>query len=243
MKRFSDSWQAELTKRPAIAYFKHHEAKGHTGQFEGWASRDCDEKILSLARIIADSDVIYGFITGVQQAAVDDVLNKFAVSAKTFRSVFHVSRPYDWCFHSALKLVFQYQDILQDTDPVDFVFDEGDSAFEDRAKIYTELRDDWPYPPKIKAIAGTVTTGDDKLLPPLQAADLLAGQVTMKLRGQDIEEPYTLLCGAKKIVSMPLRRGDPFLANLTGLASSFNLIWATKKLDRIKAQRHGTDNA
>src|SRR3989304_2601382 len=39
-ERFSDDWHKELGKSPAIAYFKHWEAKSLSDQFAGWSGTD-----------------------------------------------------------------------------------------------------------------------------------------------------------------------------------------------------------
>ena len=67
-------------------------------------------------------------------------------------------------------------------------------------------------PPAMKNIAGIVSTGNDKTVLPLQAADLLAGQATRKLVGRNLEAPYQLLAREKSILFSPGHWGELILA-------------------------------
>jgi hypothetical protein len=231
--KFSDEWLEALQKKPSILYFKHYEAKSQSGQFKGWPSSACDRKILALAKVIARHDS-YGVITGVRNEVVARLLKAAIPSVKTVRSILGMSRPYDLCFQSIIATILQYQVNAGDSRRINFVFDEGDSAFESCSKLYRELRDKWPFPPALKAIAGTVTRGNDKQLMPLQAADLLAGQSTVKLRGKNaMERPYKLLARQKKILFSPIKWGDPVLANLAEIVQVLNLVWYSKNPGKV----------
>jgi hypothetical protein len=129
-----------------------------------------------------------------------------------------------------IAMVLQYQVNLGETEKVDFIFDEGDSAFDESAAMFREFRDKRPFPPALKAIAGTVTTGNDKVLMPLQAADLLAGQSTVKpKRKQEMEEPYKLLQKEKKIFFSPIRWGeDPALTDFPEIIQLLNAVWQAR---------------
>jgi len=231
--RFSDSWHNELDRKPSIDYFKHHEAKSQTGQFEGWSRSDCENKLLALAKVIVERDV-YGVATGVKNEVVAGLLKKAVPSLKTVRNILHASRPFDWCFHSVISMILQLQVNQGVKDKVDFIFDEGESAFEDCAKIYREFLEKWPFPPAMKAIAGMVSTGNDKLIMPLQAADLLAGSSTAILRGQNTDRGYRLLAKKKKIEFCPIRWADPEITGYADLIQLLNLVWSTKLLIRAK---------
>jgi len=233
---FSDAWHEELHRTPPIEYFKHHEAKSQTGQFEGWSRADCDEKILSLAKVIVKHDV-YGAATGVRNQVIAGLLKKAIPSVKTVRSVLHASRPYDWCFHSIISIILQHQVNQGEKDKVDFIFDEGDRAFEDCARLYREYREKWPFPPAMGAIAGMVSTGNNKLIMPLQAADLLVGGSTAKLRGQNTDIGYRLLATEKKILFCPIRWADPEVAGYADIIQLLNIVWSTKLLGRLKDKK------
>jgi hypothetical protein len=183
-----------------------------------------------LAEVIAKHE-LYGAITGIKNEAVSGLVQKAVVSAKTLRSILHASRAYDFCFHSIVSLVLQYQVELGETERVDFVFDQGDAAFDDCSKMFGEYKNEPVYPQDLKAILGTITVSDDKVVTPLQAADLLAGESTAKLRGQLVEEPFKLLARRKKILFCPIRSSDPVLANFENIISYLNVVWSTRLLD------------
>jgi hypothetical protein len=207
-KIFSTEWSEELQRPPAITYFRHSEAKHRSGQFAGCCREEADGKILALARVIARRE-LYGVIAGMKHAILQNVLNKAVPPLQTVRSMLHASRAYDFCFHAIVTEVLLTQTESGNAEPVNFIFDEGDSAFEDCAAMYRQLRE--TLPTKMREISGTVTTSSDKNEMPLQAADLLAGQATVQLRGFPVEEPHKLLATAKKIYFTVLPENDPIV--------------------------------
>jgi len=235
-KRFSNAWAEELRRGPAIEYFRHHEAKARVKQFHGWSAADCEKKIYSLAEAITKFDISYGVCTGVSNEAVRRFMEKAVPSPKTVRSILHASRPYDWCFHSIIQMVLQLQADFGECEAVDFVFDEGDSAFEDCRKIYNEIRE-LRSSARWKA-AGSVCTGNDKTLIPLQAADLLAVVSTVRLRGEPMTgDAYRLLSKNKRIFFSPVNRYDTPFPNIEGLISLLNVVWSTKTVEAIREKK------
>jgi hypothetical protein len=210
--RFSEDWYRELQKRPSIDYFKHNEAKGLKKQFKGWKRPAADKKIFALAKIIARHKN-YGMITGAENKLFKVLLNRAAAAPQQFRSVMHVSRPYDFCFHSIIAMVLQHQVNLADGRTVDFIFDRGDRAFFECNKIYEEWRE-FQALPAMKAIAGVATQGDDKTIMPLQAADLLAGQLSANLKYRKTEKPFDLLLADGRV--------------------RFNIAWLSRMIERAK---------
>lgn len=234
-ERFSDAWGKELSRKPSIAYFRHYESNSQTGQFSGWTKQKSGEKTLALARVIAKSQLRYGVLTGIRTDVVRNFMTSAVPSIKTVRSILHVSRPYDWAFHSVLAMVLQSQVNYAETEKVDFVFDEGDAAFEDCSKMYRRFRDH--LPPAIRAIAGTVTTGDDKTTMPLQASDLLAGVSTARLRGKPIGEAYKLLQSNKLILFSPITRRDNPYTDISGIISLLNIVWSIKMIEKAGGKK------
>lgn len=238
-ERFSEEWMSTLQVDPPIKYFRHHEAKSQSGQFENWSQNACDQKILSLAKVIGrrSVDEVYGIITGIRNEIITSIISKAVEHPKVVRSVIHASRPYDWCFHSIVSLVVQRQLELSCTAKVDFIFDKGDPAFHDCSKIFREIKNDPKFPEEKRAILGTFVEGDDKEIMPLQAADLLAGQSTAKLRGMPIEEPFRVLARNKRLVFCPIRADDPVIKGLELIVQQFNIIWSTKILERARSRQ------
>jgi hypothetical protein len=50
--QFSDKWDIELRKTPAISYFEMSDAESLKEQFQGWTPEDRDAKVMSLAKLI-----------------------------------------------------------------------------------------------------------------------------------------------------------------------------------------------
>jgi hypothetical protein len=227
-ERFSDAWAQELIRKPAIEYFKHHEAKSRTEQFEGWSIVACDRKILSLASVITRSDIKYGFSTGIRNDVVRNFIKSAISSTRTVRNILHCSRAYEWAFHAVTSMVLEIQVGLGETETVDFIFDEGDAAFDDCQRIYREIKE--MLPPAQRDIAGTVSTGNDKALMPLQAADLLAGVSTVNLRDQRAGKAYRLLHKNKPLLFMPINKEQTPFPHIEEHISRLNFWWSLKTM-------------
>lgn len=235
---FIEDWQETLNKKPSIEYFKHHEAAGKppTGQFSGWKPKTVRDKVMALAKVITRHNS-YGIGTGVRNDVFYALVNRAVSSKRQFRSVARANRPYDFCFHSIIGLVLQWQVNEADERIVDFMFDEGDTAFFDCAKMYYEMREEL-FPPALKKIAGIVACGDDKRILPLQAADLLAGQISTNLRTGKPDKPLAMIIASgKKIGFSPIRWGDPWLTGFAELIGEFNLMWTMKMLQTSALNR------
>lgn len=152
--RFSDAWQAVLDIHPAIPRFKMSEAHGSWSQAE-WITR-----LPLLYRVIEDH----------VSASVS-----FALPYDIYREVFAgkdvVDNPYHLAFADIIGLVILNQERLGITEPIDFIFDRGNSQL---------VMNGWerfiqPLPEAIKKKLGKYPiAGDDEDMLPLQAADLIA---------------------------------------------------------------------
>jgi hypothetical protein len=60
----SRAWTDELRSPPTIAYFKNNDAMGLKNQFAGWTEESRDGKLLRLAEIIANRELV-GLVGGV----------------------------------------------------------------------------------------------------------------------------------------------------------------------------------
>lgn len=90
----------------------------------------------------------------------------------------------------------------------------------------------------MRKISGIVATSSDKDQIPLQAADLLAGQATMQLRGHPIEEPYKCLAATRQIHFTPLTENDPIVLGYANIVSRMNVGWSTKLLEKFTKKNH-----
>jgi hypothetical protein len=88
--------------------------------------------------------------------------------------------------------------------------------------------------PEMVAIAGSMCEGNDKELAPLQAADLLVGQVSANLRAGKPEKPFQLINrNGTRVLFAPLRWGeDSVLSGFAGMIEAFNITWASLMLQK-----------
>lgn len=163
---FSEAWERELKKPPAIAYFKMSEANYLTGEFSGWLSSERDKKIQNLGKIICAS----GPTSIHASVSCEDVKNIIAPVAP-----YGLSSPYFYCFQAIMVpiAVSQSKSDPLIRVPIDFIFDEQGGLGDETRRLYKmirkgqskEVRDLLSLEPVFR---------DDKLVMPLQAADILA---------------------------------------------------------------------
>lgn len=180
--RFTEDWQSVLDERPAIKYFKHHEAKGEppTGEFSGWEKADIEAKISSLVDVICRHEM-YGVNCGTRVSTINAALATRHVPRKTLRSVAKGTHHYQLCVFCAIALVLGIQLDLGIYDKmVDFVFDEFSGLLPECMVLHKKNR--YRYSEEMQRICGLLTQGNDKQIGALQAADLLAGQITTSVR-------------------------------------------------------------
>jgi len=239
-ENFSDDWDRELHRAPAIPYFKQKEANSKTEQFAGWAEADINLKTFRLAQVV-DRHIDprrkqYGILTGLKPEVLRILLRLSVAAKKQVRSALKMTEPYDFCFHSVIGMVLLHQHFnLRENKFVDFIFDTH-SSFERCEKIHREVKG--LMLPELAAIAGTITEGDDKQLAPLQAADLLVGQATKNLKQGKPDKPFLLLARGQRILFAPLRWGED--AALTGFAETlevFNSVWLREVVGKASRKK------
>lgn len=227
---FANAWSHALATPPAVRYFKHHEAKALAGEFDGWPEQARDEKILSLAEVICKHRPLYGISTGLILKKFETELDNSVVPRKTLKTILEITEPYQFAFFEVVCRVLQVQEERGSDEIVDFVFDEHGSL-EGCVALYRELKTHY-LSEKQQAIAGNALSGRDTELPALQAADLLAGQLTASLRLGKHEPPLRMLRECIEIFVVPVPR--PSHMALGGLIQALNVVWSTKKLSRKK---------
>jgi hypothetical protein len=174
-EKFSPAWTAELANAPAIQYLKHNEAIGLKGEFAGWSEAKRDEKLLSLAQVIARHDVT-GIIGALSLPEFKTLFCESILPKTALRGIITFTEPYHFACQAIISgtLGIQTMEANNLTDQVDFVFDEGVKFLADSAEFFPQTLAN--LPPESHALMGTVSTANDKAVPELQAADLLAGQ-------------------------------------------------------------------
>jgi len=191
-KRASDAWDRCLHESPSIEYFSHKEANSLNEQFWKFSRIAADQKIESLATVIAESR-LQGFCVSVPFSWF---VNRDPKAAKGMMG----SRAYDWGFLTATSGVLQYMKKLQLDYTVDFVFDKRNDL---RACIntYYEMRDCGLV--ENMAHAGECVQGNDRDLAALQMADLLAWEFSNLKKTNLPSESWALIAGARPIAHLP----------------------------------------
>lgn len=161
--RFSDDWQAALDMNPKVGPFKLSKARR-------WSDETWKERMPLLAAAIKNH-----MAAGISCAIPNQQYRAAAAGRKPHSDPYHIT------LLSLVTGLAKYQDKLNLTEPVDFVFDKGNSTivFELWDKFRAGLPEEFR-----KLIGRKPLTGDDEEMPPLQAADFYAGYVRMKLTKQ-----------------------------------------------------------
>ncbi|MBV9077822.1 MAG: DUF3800 domain-containing protein, partial [Methylobacteriaceae bacterium] len=162
---FSHAWASELKRAPSIAYLKMREARNLSGEFKGWRSEDRDAKVQALARIIRETGPA-SIHSRVSRNDVDRMIKPVAPYA--------MRTPYFYCFQAILLPIAIHQNRSNDVRvPIDFIFDNQEGLGDEARNLYklirlqqpSEIRDLLSFDPIFR---------DDKLVNPLQAADMIA---------------------------------------------------------------------
>lgn len=178
--RFDAAWEATLSAPPPIKYFRHHDSKMLKGEFAGWSAGDAHAKLTALVNVICEHQM-YGVTTGLNTKTWKQAYRSDLLSPRRLKGLLKFTHHYESCFHSAVAMVMQRQlELGHTTETVDIVFDQQDGLLKDSIKHYENFRH--LFPQDVQKIAGTIASGDDKSIPALQAADLLAGQLTTMLK-------------------------------------------------------------
>src|ERR1043165_950539 len=177
--KFDAAWNAVLAADPSIRYFRHHDAKMLKGPFEAWSNEDAQAKLHALVKVICDHEM-YGVSTGLNTTTWKQAFQS-ELSPKRLKGILKITHHYQSCFHSAVAMVMQRQlELGRASDVVDLVFDQQDGLLKESIKHSSQFK--VTFPPDVQKIAGEISVGNDKDTPALQAADLLAGQLTTILK-------------------------------------------------------------
>jgi hypothetical protein len=164
---FSIEWEAALAQSPSIKYFHMREARHLEGEFLRWKARDRDNKIHYLASVI-DSYRPWTLVVWVSRKEHDAILKPIAP--------FMIRHSYVALFYAViLKLAHLHNDMGIHL-PVEYVFDEQGPIGEDAALWYRHIKS-WQSPEIAAVMGGTPKFENDKMVLPLQAADMLAWHV------------------------------------------------------------------
>ena len=167
-KAFSSEWEQTLAKPPALPYFKMREARRLHDCFEGWSEKERDQRIAELSGVISKQPIISGLVLVMSWADFRQ--------AKAEHPEVTDCRPYDMLFHGLMATTTRLLVEERSREPIEYVFDEQEGAGERAILTYKQIRSVLP-PAQANLVVGSPRMENDKIVLPLQAADLLAWQV------------------------------------------------------------------
>jgi len=161
---FAEAWDEELRSPPGIAYLRMVEANALRGEFKGWTKEARDQKLSGLARVINHFKPV-SFQFTVNRDEHFRVLTP--VSPRGLGS------PHFICCFSVMSGVARYVAGNKANAQIEYIFDEQDGVSADMPLLFHEMIRRIPHKAR-KLIGGVPAFRDDKLVPQLQAADMLA---------------------------------------------------------------------
>ena len=186
-EKASASWEEGLREDPSIDYFKHSDYQHLNDQFTRFNRERADQKILSLATIIARFE-LHGFCS---------VAPHRMITTKPVEKGLLGSRIYDWAFAGVTQAVLNHMAPLPTHEKVDFIFD---TRTELRATIenFNQTKG-WSLFDELMSHAGECIPGDDREFVPLQMADLLAGEFSKAGEQQVQSDTFKVIRDNNKI--------------------------------------------
>lgn len=165
---FSDRWDAALRAAPAIQYFKMSDAFALTREFRGWTRDAMEKKVHSLIDVVVQTDFPYAMAVALHNA------DYLSIAKGTITEPF--SDHFYFLFIYAIEQTFVHHWTEGIEDSVDFIFDESNKGLDEVMSVWSTTMASAP-PELRRFINGPPIFRDDKRFMPLQAADLLAGQL------------------------------------------------------------------
>lgn len=165
---FCDAWREALAQPPAILYLKMAEAQNLRGQFRSWTAEARDAKVLALARLIPRFGC-WSVHSSVSRNEHQEILAD--------ASPFPLKAPYFLVWWNLIDATLRYHASapVRDIPKTHFTFDEQDGVSDDAIIWYEWLK---AKDPTIAPFFGDQPRFcDDKDVPQLQAADMLAWHV------------------------------------------------------------------
>ncbi len=221
-ERFSAEWNGVLAAH-SISYFKHNEAKGLKGEFAGKSGSESDKLLADLVEVICKYQLT-GIICTFKHPLFERLLEGSRIPREQLKKMAYggYTSPYYFCFHLVIPQLLTYLvEEAKVSEKVDFVFDDRSDALRPCIKLYNKIHDG--IPEKLKKVAGTVSPGNDRNSAPLQAADLLAGQILANVRARAPEPTLKRLCGCRTILTCRIEPED--LSRFRAALMYMNIVW------------------
>ena len=164
---FSNDWAQELARDPSIDYL-HMKETGRdvkTGQFQGWSLDEIEAKLLSLAAVIQAYNPL--------ALAAHAQWSEYEKFKRQSHRAANISSPYKALLNEVVRIMYATGKKWNNPNSVDFIFDEQGQIGYEATSWYAEMKA--AFPPDARSLFGsTPIFQDDKLVLPLQAADMFA---------------------------------------------------------------------
>lgn len=236
MERLSEVWDVVLHQSPRIDYYRHTEAAARVGCFKNFSVHEATSKTYDLCQVIPLNPV-YGYIITIdhseyKQFVVDRAIDKRPKLHK------QLSNPFAAAFSRMVTIVLSTHYDSGFRDPIDFIFDghKTDKALMNSIRAYNLMRAERKSHPWA-SLMGDIVPGDDKREKPLQAADLLAGQV----RREHINQTRPMALQLWEHQQVPVLGYKLGHKDFDDFVHDFNVGLSTDILARIKAERESED--
>ena len=172
--RFEASWAEELAASPSIQYLHMVEANNLRGQFRGWSQDQRNEKLQGLARVIRYFQPV-SFEFSASRADYDGL-----VKPSSPQGIGALHFP---CAFGVISTITRYLDREGVRTPVDFIFDRQDGVISDLLLFFDYMKRNLPRGARKLINGSPIFRDDDKLVYPLQAADMLAWHLRREHEG------------------------------------------------------------
>jgi hypothetical protein len=233
---FIDDWAEELEKPKRIDYYKHHEAASLSGCFENFTTQEATQKTIDMSMVIATYH-IYPFVVTVPRSQFKTSVVSQVIKVRQGKINRRVKSLFPAAFGSFVPFVLQKHYELGVREKIDFTVDsdgKSDKVLLDAMKVWREIKAAIKANPSnpFNQLAGEVVPGDDKEILPLQAADLLAGQV----RSEIINQSTPIGLNLWKARGKQIWRYDVSEKDMEEFRGHLNVAIATDRLEKIRRQ-------
>jgi hypothetical protein len=241
-ERFSDAWDTSLSANNPRSlgynkghrYFRHHDAVTQKDCFAGFSPQEAALKTTNLAWLLVGLRVAGISVVVPHDEYREFVKNKAIIRRGKLRP--EQKHPFYIAFAHLVPRIHALHYHSGFMDKIDFIFDgdKTDRALRDCIRTFGNIKYDFKdeiwYP-----LMGEMIPGDDKELAPLQAADMLAGQMRKSIVELGVQPLIKLWEDNQvKVHSEYIDQ-----AKLEAWSSRFNQDLATDILTRIKDEREG----
>jgi hypothetical protein len=223
---FADDWKLRLDKPPTIEYFHMVEAQNLRDQFSGWTPSERDAKIDAFASLIEKYQP-WSIACSISQSDHNRIVKPVAP--------YDLRQPFVSCYLGLIIKLAQLHTSMRLNLPTDLIFDEREVTPHEADFFYEGAKSRISDPIMLSLLGNTPIFRDDKKVPALQAADLLAWHLRRQKERCIPEKDMPIL---KKL--LPLLHAETFIDEscLRGMAHEMaqvpNRKYTTKKKDSIR---------